>query len=58
MLNESKAARELTKKKLKDMGIHVVHNARIEKIEADGIVLSDGRIVPCNVPVWATGAEA
>ena len=57
MLHESKAARELTKKKLADLGIKVVHKARIAKVEADGIVLADGRIISCNVPVWATGAE-
>lgn len=57
MLHESKASRELTKKKLADLGIKVVHDARIAKIEADGIILTDGRIIPCNVPVWATGAE-
>jgi NADH dehydrogenase FAD-containing subunit len=57
MLHESKASRELTKKKLADLGINVVHKARIAKVEADGIILTDGRIIPCNVPVWATGAE-
>ena len=57
MLHESKASRDLTKKKLADLGINVVHKARIAKVEADGIILADGRIIPCNVPVWATGAE-
>ena len=57
MLHESQAIRELTKKKLAELGITVVNNARIAKIEGDGIILSDGRIIPCNVPVWATGAE-
>lgn len=58
MKTESPAARELTKKKLRDHGIEVVHSARIERIEEDGVVLKDGRKVQCNVPVWATGAEA
>ncbi len=58
MKSESPAARELTKKKLKDHGVEVIHSARIERIEEDGVLLKDGRKVHCNVPVWATGAEA
>jgi NADH dehydrogenase FAD-containing subunit len=57
MLRENKAPRELMKNKLKELGINVIHNAKVAKIEPDGITLIDGRIIPCNVPVWATGAE-
>jgi len=57
MLRENKASRELMKNKLKEKGISVIHNAKVAKIDADGITLTDGRIVSCNVPVWATGAE-
>ena len=57
MKTENEAVRELTKAKLAEHGINVVHNARIDHIEADGVYLSDGRKIQCNVPVWATGAE-
>jgi NADH dehydrogenase FAD-containing subunit len=58
MKQENEAVRELIKKKLHEHNISVIHNARIQRIDEDGVVLSDGRVVPCNVPVWATGAEA
>jgi NADH dehydrogenase FAD-containing subunit len=58
MRQESEAARELTKAKLREHDIEIINNARIECIEEDGVVLKDGRKVLCNVPVWATGAEA
>jgi len=58
MKQESDAARELVKAKLREHDIEIVTNARIECIEEDGVVLKDGRKVACNVPVWATGAEA
>ena len=57
MLHESKAARDLTKAKLHEHNINVIHNAKVDHIEADRIILRDGRVIPCNVPVWATGAE-
>jgi NADH dehydrogenase FAD-containing subunit len=57
MLNESKAARDLTKAKLHEHGITIVPNAKVENIEEHAITLKDGRVIPCNVPVWATGAE-
>jgi NADH dehydrogenase FAD-containing subunit len=57
MLNESKAARELIKKKLKEHGISIVNSAKVHHIEPDSIIMQDGRVISCNVPVWATGAE-
>jgi NADH dehydrogenase FAD-containing subunit len=57
MLHESDAARLLTRKKLEEHGIEVITNARIDKVEGDGVTLADGRKIEANVPVWATGAE-
>jgi|LauGreDrversion4_2_1035121.scaffolds.fasta_scaffold506937_1 NADH dehydrogenase FAD-containing subunit len=57
MRHESEAARELTKAKLKEHDVEVVHNARIKRVDEDQVVLQDGRKIQCNVPVWATGAE-
>lgn len=39
-------------------GISVIHNAHAKEIHADGVELRDGTHVACNVPIWATGAEA
>ena len=58
MLHQSLAAREMVKLKLKENGVEVINKARVSNIQADGIHLKDGRTVVCNVPVWATGAEA
>jgi NADH dehydrogenase FAD-containing subunit len=29
----------------------------VKEIHSDHVMLTDGRVIPCNVPVWATGAE-
>ena len=29
----------------------------VKEITTEGVILEDGRIVKCNVPIWATGAE-
>ena len=55
---ESDSVRELTKAKLREHNIDVVMDARIDHVEAGGVVLKDGRRIEANVPVWATGAEA
>lgn len=39
MKSDSEAARELTKLKLKEHGIEVVHNCRIDHIDEEGVVL-------------------
>lgn len=45
-------------KKLKEKNITVVVNGRVKEITEQGVLLEDGRLVECNVPIWATGAEA
>ena len=45
-------------RKLKEHNIEYVGGQHITEIKEDGVVLSNGDVVPCNVPVWATGAEA
>jgi len=42
---------------MQEKHIDVIYNSRINKIEADGVTLSQGGKVSCNVAVWATGAE-
>lgn len=53
---------EPTKKQLlasvKEAGIELITDGKVVKVEADGVLLDDGRKIDCNVPVWATGAEA
>lgn len=45
-------------RKLKEHGIGVIANESVDRIEADCVVFKSGRKEPCNVAVWATGAEA
>lgn len=48
---------DITKKKLVEHNIEVVHEARIVEIKKEGVHLSDGRFIPSNAAIWATGAE-
>lgn len=38
-------------------GIKAVGGVRISEIKANKILAEDGRQFPCDVPIWATGAE-
>lgn len=44
-------------RKLKEHKIDIIANEIVERIEADGVVFKSGKKEPCNVAVWATGAE-
>lgn len=44
-------------RKLREHHIEVITNEEVAKIEADGVTFKSGRKEPCNVAVWATGAE-
>jgi selenide,water dikinase len=49
---------EHTLRKLKEKGVDVLYNKRVKEVLADRIVFENGEHFECNVPVWATGAEA
>jgi NADH dehydrogenase FAD-containing subunit len=49
---------KLTTDQLLSHGIDIVKNAKCLKIEPEFVDLEDGRRIHCNVPIWATGAEA
>lgn len=34
----------------------MVTNAKVKEVCADKVILDDGREIPCNVAIWATGA--
>lgn len=51
------SVREATLQKLKEHNIEVIYNGRVTKITPEGVHLKDGRVVECNQPIWATGAE-
>lgn len=38
--------------------INVVGNIKVTEVTADGFKTTDGREFQCDVPIWATGAEA
>ena len=52
---------EVTRKqiirKMKERNIEYIGNSHVKEITAEGVVLADGTLIPCTVPVWATGAE-
>ena len=39
------------------MGVTVMANTRVAEVRADGIVLSDGALVPAELVVWAAGVK-
>jgi NADH dehydrogenase len=49
------ATSEFAARMLKRLGISVRLNASVREATADGLVLKDGDIVPCELKVWASG---
>lgn len=50
----SNAAQKL----LVDLGVEVITNAKVQKVLADKVVLSDGMEIPAELIVWAAGVKA
>lgn len=42
---------------LKERGIDVITNAIVTEVKPNSVLLKDGREIPCDVAVWATGAD-
>jgi len=55
---ESDAIRDNVMKHFKKLGVDVKYNIRVKELTSEGIVDIDGHLHACNVPIWATGAEA
>ena len=49
---------KLVEKKIESHGIKVVYGSPVASIDPSGVKLADGQLLECNVPIWATGAEA
>lgn len=47
-----------TQQLLLDLKIHVLTNARVAEVVADGVCLADGRKIPAELVVWAAGVRA
>ena len=47
-----------TEKLLKELGVLVHVKARVAEVLSDGVKLSDGRIIPAELIVWAAGVKA
>jgi NADH dehydrogenase len=45
-------------KLLVDLGVEVVTNAKVQKVETDKVLLSDGVEIPAELIVWAAGVKA
>lgn len=54
---EVRQTKDLINMKLKDKGIEVVPNVQVQEVTPTGVILKDGRVLDCDVAVWATGAE-
>jgi NADH dehydrogenase len=49
---------EATEKLLRDLGVVVHTNAKVAQVQAGGIKLADGRLLPAELIVWAAGVKA
>ena len=56
MKNETDAFRKLIMEKFEEKNIKL-EVGLVKEITAEGVKMQDGRFFPCNVPIWATGAE-
>jgi NADH dehydrogenase len=45
-------------RQLENLGVEVILGTRVEKVEADRITLSDGRVIPTYTLVWSAGVKA
>lgn len=54
---ECDQTKKMIMEQLKNRNIEVLTNARVKEICSDKVILEDGREVPCNIAIWATGAE-
>ena len=55
---ENRYLRQEILRKYEEKNIHVIYDGVVKSLHEDHILLEDGRLIPCLVPVWATGAES
>lgn len=48
---------QLVLQTLRSKAIQFVGGAEVETVDANGVTLADGRVLPANLVVWATGAR-
>jgi len=51
------ATRNQIIRKLHEHKIEYIGNTHVKEVTTSGVILTDGRVIHCDVPVWATGAE-
>jgi NADH:ubiquinone reductase (H+-translocating) len=49
---------EATEKLLRELGVEVHTNAKVAAVQAGGVQLADGRLLPAELIVWAAGVKA
>jgi NADH dehydrogenase len=49
---------EATEELLRKLGVEVLTNAKVAAVEASGVHLADGRLLPAELVVWAAGVKA
>jgi NADH:ubiquinone reductase (H+-translocating) len=42
---------------LKDKNIKFEPNSIVSEVTPESVILQNGKVIPCNVAIWATGAE-
>ena len=55
--NEVQQTRDLIRAGLEQRGIDVINNSTVTEVRPNSVLLNDGREIPCDVAVWATGAD-
>jgi NADH dehydrogenase len=43
---------------LQKLGVDIYAGSRVTEVTKDGVVLADGRTIPCAITVWAAGVKA
>jgi NADH dehydrogenase len=49
---------QATQVELERLGVDVITGARVAEVRADGILTSDGQLIPSRLKVWAAGIKA
>ncbi|MCO4770611.1 MAG: selenide, water dikinase SelD [Deltaproteobacteria bacterium] len=50
------STQRLVARRCADHGVALVHGGRVREVTAEEVLLEDGRSLPCDLPVWVTGA--
>ena len=55
--NECRQTKDQINRLLRDKKIDVVPNSTVKEVTPESVILHNGDVIPCDVAIWATGAE-